>query len=124
MEASGFEAFDVVVLGNPNNPTGSMQSRKELRHLFEMEWSRAKHWIVDEAFHGVRWRTTMEETLLSIVEQFPSLIVLRSLTKSWRIPGLRAGFLATAGPMERLRTDAAALEHQFGGPSVGETFPG
>jgi threonine-phosphate decarboxylase len=95
-------AFDVVVLGNPNNPTGSLQTRKELRHLFEMEWSRAKHWIIDEAF--------MEfvpdhdgETLLSIIQQFPSLIVLRSLTKSWRIPGLRAGFLATAGPIERLR---------------------
>jgi threonine-phosphate decarboxylase len=97
------EPFDVVVLGNPNNPTGSMQSRKELQHLFEMEWSRPKRWIVDEAFmefaagHG-------EETLLLIIRQFPSLIVLRSLTKSWRVPGLRAGFLATAGPIERLRT--------------------
>ncbi len=96
------QAFDVVVLGNPNNPTGSMQSRKELRHLFEMEWSRAKHWIVDEAF--MEFVADHDgETLLSMVEQFPSLIVLRSLTKSWRIPGLRAGFLATAGPMERLR---------------------
>jgi threonine-phosphate decarboxylase len=94
--------FDVVVLGNPNNPTGSMQPRKQLLHLFEMEWSRAKHWIVDEAFMEFV-PDQDEETLLAMVEQFPSLIVLRSLTKSWRIPGLRAGFLATAGPMERLR---------------------
>jgi threonine-phosphate decarboxylase len=43
------------------------------------------------------------ETLLSVIERFPSLIVLRSLTKSWRIPGLRFGFLSTAGSMERLR---------------------
>jgi threonine-phosphate decarboxylase len=96
------EPFDVVVLGNPNNPTGSMQSRNELRHLLEMEWSRPKRWIVDEAFMEFA-ADHDEETLLSIVEQFPSLIVLRSLTKSWRVPGLRAGFLATAGPMERLR---------------------
>jgi threonine-phosphate decarboxylase len=96
------QAFDVVVLGNPNNPTGSMQPRKELQRLFEMEWSRPKHWIVDEAF--MEFVADHDgETLLSMVEQFPSLIVLRSLTKSWRIPGLRAGFLATAGPMERLR---------------------
>jgi threonine-phosphate decarboxylase len=96
------QAFDVVVLGNPNNPTGSMQSRTELRHLFEMEWSRTKHWIVDEAF--MEFVADHDgETLLAMVEQFPFLIVLRSLTKSWRIPGLRAGFLATAGPMERLR---------------------
>ncbi len=97
------EPFDVVVLGNPNNPTGSIQSRKELRQLLEMEWSRPKRWIVDEAFMEFT-ADHDEETLLPIVEQFHSLIVLRSLTKSWRIPGLRAGFLATAGPMERLRT--------------------
>jgi threonine-phosphate decarboxylase len=96
------QPFDVVVLGNPNNPTGSMQPRKELSRLFEMEWTRAKHWIVDEAF--MEFVADHDgETLLSMVGRFPSLIVLRSLTKSWRIPGLRAGFLATAGPMERLR---------------------
>ncbi|MFZ0503726.1 MAG: aminotransferase class I/II-fold pyridoxal phosphate-dependent enzyme, partial [Chthoniobacterales bacterium] len=33
---------------------------------------------------------------------YPSLIVLRSLTKSWRIPGLRFGFLATASRLEEL----------------------
>ncbi len=97
------QPFDVVVFGNPNNPTGSMQPRKELQRLFEMEWSRAKHWIVDEAFMEFVANPD-RETLLAMVVQFPSLIVLRSLTKSWRIPGLRAGFLATAGPMERLRT--------------------
>jgi threonine-phosphate decarboxylase len=97
------EPFDVVVLGNPNNPTGSMQSGNELRHLLEMEWNRPKRWIVDEAFMEFA-ADHHEQTLLSIVGQFPSLIVLRSLTKSWRIPGLRAGFIATAGPMERLRT--------------------
>ena len=96
------QPFDVVVFGNPNNPTGSMQPRKELQRLFEMEWSRAKHWIVDEAFMEFVANPD-RETLLAMVVQFPSLIVLRSLTKSWRIPGLRAGFIATAGPIERLR---------------------
>lgn len=96
------EPFDVVVLGNPNNPTGSMQSRTELRRLLETDWSRPKHWIVDEAFMEFA-ANHEEETLLSIVQEFPSLIVLRSLTKSWRVPGLRVGFLGTTGPMERLR---------------------
>src|SRR6476620_2650707 len=67
-----------------------------------MPWSKPKHWVVDEAF--MEFVADHDgETLLSSVEEFPSLIVLRSLTKSWRIPGLRAGFLATTGPMERLR---------------------
>jgi threonine-phosphate decarboxylase len=96
------EPFDVVVLGNPNNPTGSMQSRGELRRLLETNWSRPKRWIVDEAFIEFAPKHE-EETLLAIIQEFPSLIVLRSLTKSWRVPGLRVGFLATAGSMERLR---------------------
>jgi threonine-phosphate decarboxylase len=96
------EPFDVVVLGNPNNPTGSMQPRSELRQIFEMEWRRPKHWIVDEAFMEFA-ADHDDQTLLSVINTFPSLIVLRSLTKSWRIPGLRLGFLATAGPVERLR---------------------
>ena len=96
------EAFDVIVLGNPNNPTGSIQSRNELRHLFEMEWSRPKRWIIDEAF--MEFAPDHDgETLLSVIGQFPSLIVLRSLTKSWRIPGLRVGFIAGTMFMERLR---------------------
>jgi threonine-phosphate decarboxylase len=96
------EPFDVVVLGNPNNPTGSLQRRADFARLFEDTGRRPKSWIVDEAF--MEFIDEHEnETLLSVIEKFPSLIVVRSLTKSWRIPGLRLGFLATAGPMDRLR---------------------
>ena len=99
--ADRLETFDVVVLGNPNNPTGAFHSCAELTALFDTRWARQKHWIVDEAFiefvAGFR-----HETLLNRLTDYPSLIVLRSLTKSWRIPGLRFGFLATAGPVEEL----------------------
>jgi threonine-phosphate decarboxylase len=96
------EPFDVVVFGNPNNPTGSLQRRADLMHLFEERRQRPKSWIVDEAFMEFV-EDADSETLLSVIECFPSLIVLRSLTKSWRIPGLRFGFLSTAGSMDRLR---------------------
>jgi threonine-phosphate decarboxylase len=96
------EPFDVVVFGNPNNPTGSFQRRAGLTRLFEKRWQCPKSWIVDEAFMEFV-EEAHSETLLSVIERFPSLIVLRSLTKSWRIPGLRFGFLSTAGSMDRLR---------------------
>jgi threonine-phosphate decarboxylase len=99
--ADRLEPFDVVVLGNPNNPTGSFSSLADLTALFDRRWARPKHWIIDEAF--IEFVTEAErETLLSRLTDYPSLIVLRSLTKSWRIPGLRFGFLATAGPIEEL----------------------
>jgi threonine-phosphate decarboxylase len=94
--------FDVVVLGNPNNPTGSLQRRADFTRLFEDREQGPKSWIVDEAFIEFIEEPD-SETLLSAIEKFPSLIVVRSLTKSWRIPGLRLGFLATAGSMDRLR---------------------
>jgi histidinol-phosphate/aromatic aminotransferase/cobyric acid decarboxylase-like protein len=93
--------FDVVVLGNPNNPTGTFQSLADLTALFDRRWTRPKQWIVDEAF--IEFVTGFkDETLLNRLAEYPSLIVLRSLTKSWRIPGLRFGFLATAGPIREL----------------------
>ena len=99
--ADRLEPFDAVVLGNPNNPTGSFSSIADLTALFDRRWARPKHWIIDEAF--IEFVTESErETLLNRLTDYPSLIVLRSLTKSWRIPGLRFGFLATAGPIEEL----------------------
>jgi threonine-phosphate decarboxylase len=93
--------FDVVVLGNPNNPTGTFQSLADLTALFDRRWTRPKQWIVDEAF--IEFVTGFkDETLLSRLADYPSLIVLRSLTKSWHIPGLRFGFLATAGRIREL----------------------
>jgi threonine-phosphate decarboxylase len=70
--------------------------------LFEDKGWRSKSWIVDEAFMDLIEEPD-NQTLLSVIEKFPSLIVVRSLTKSWRIPGLRLGFLATAGSLDRLR---------------------
>jgi threonine-phosphate decarboxylase len=100
--ADRLEPFDAVVLGNPNNPTGSFHSLNELIELFDRRWIRPKHWIIDEAF--IEFVAGSEhEKLLGQLTNYPSLIVLRSLTKSWRIPGLRLGFLATAGQTERLR---------------------
>jgi threonine-phosphate decarboxylase len=99
--ADQLEPFDVVVLGNPNNPTGTFQPLAELTTLFDRRWARSKHWIIDEAF--IEFVTGFEhETLLRRLTDYPSLIVLRSLTKSWRIPGLRFGFLATTGPIQEL----------------------
>ncbi len=98
------EPFDVVVLGNPNNPTGALRPRKQLLALVEKSWRRPKTWIVDEAFiEFVAGHE--EESLLPVLSEYRSLIVVYSLTKTWNIPGLRLGFLATSNAawMERLR---------------------
>lgn len=87
------EPFDVIILGNPNNPTGAMQTRNQLAALFKRDWQRPKSWIVDEAFIEF---ATGNESLLGELSRHPRVVVLRSLTKSWGIPGLRLGFVATS----------------------------
>jgi threonine-phosphate decarboxylase len=78
--------FDAIILGNPNNPTGSLFSTQQLLDL------NARALLVDEAFIEFAGR----ESLLPMLSANPRMILFRSLTKSWRIPGLRLGFLATA----------------------------
>lgn len=84
--------YSLVVLGNPNNPTGSLQSRRQLEALFKCLPNTA--WIVDEAF--IEFVPDPEkQTLLEVLCDY-RVVVLRSLTKSWAIPGLRLGFVASA----------------------------
>ena len=81
---------EAVVLGRPNNPTGtSFESESFYRFAKENPGS---VFVVDEAF------AEFAEDLESVVGQLPeNVIVLRSLTKFYAIPGLRLGY-AVAPP--------------------------
>lgn len=84
----GIPPCDVLLLINPNNPTGEHFAIGE---LLEWHMQLAAHggWlIVDEAFMDV----TPEQSLTSYAPQ-PGLIVLRSLGKFFGLAGARAGFV-------------------------------
>lgn len=76
---------DLVVIGNPTNPTGRLYPVAELSRLAE-PW---RHLVVDEAFLDI----SAGESMISQVGELPGLIVLRSLTKTWSLAGLRCGYL-------------------------------
>lgn len=84
----GVADIDVLVLVNPNNPTGE---RFTLDTLLEYHHSLAKKggWlVVDEAFIDV----TPECSLAAYTHQ-PGLVVLRSVGKFFGLPGARVGFV-------------------------------
>ena len=93
-----YEERDVeaIVLVNPDNPSGHFIERNDLLRL--EDWARAKniHVIVDESF--VDFADIPDQTLLTqeILDNHPNLIVLKSISKSFGVPGLRLGVLATA----------------------------
>ncbi len=91
---------DLVILGQPNNPTGTLADRQELlalcrRHPYVF-------FLVDEAFAG------FVDGYVSVACQADNLMVLCSLTKLYAIPGLRLGFLAADGALcEAVRQQVA-----------------
>lgn len=76
---------DLVVLGNPTNPTGVLHPRATIRELLRED----RLVVVDEAFMDAV--PGEPETLAG--ERHPGLLVIRSLTKHWGIPGVRAGYV-------------------------------
>ncbi|MEH3033191.1 MAG: cobyrinate a,c-diamide synthase [Aeromicrobium erythreum] len=87
---------DLVVVGNPTNPTGVLHPETVLRRLV----APGRLLVVDEAF--MDFVPGERGSLASL--RLPGLLVVRSLTKLWAIPGVRAGYvLGDAGTVADLR---------------------
>ncbi len=85
------QGYDALYLCNPNNPTGILAEKEDLlRVLAQAE--REKVWfILDEAFIDF----IPGESLLREAADSSRLIILRSLTHFFALPGLRAGYLVS-----------------------------
>jgi cobalamin biosynthesis protein CobC len=82
------DKLDVLVVINPNNPTGKIIKVKQLLNWQQRLSTRGGWLIVDEAFMDV----TPENSLLCAVSK-PGLIILRSMGKFFGIAGIRCGFV-------------------------------
>lgn len=85
-----------LLLNNPHNPTGILIGREEILPCLE----KFALVVIDEAFMDFLPAET-EFSLVPLVAEFENLVILRSLTKFYSIPGLRLGY-AIASP-QRLR---------------------
>jgi len=84
---------DLIIICNPNNPTGQLVQANELKSLLQRARELGAWLTVDEAFMDF---VQPEQSLLANVTGNHNLLVLRSLTKFYAIPGLRLGYLAAA----------------------------
>lgn len=86
-----FREADLVFIGSPNNPTGTVYTRDELVAMAQWCEDTNTFLVIDEAFlHFVGEGTRV--TLLGELERFPRIMLIRSLTKMFAIPGLRLGY--------------------------------
>ncbi len=95
---------DLVFVGNPTNPTSVLHPAAEIARLARP----GRVLVVDEAFADTTYRAGEpgEPESLAGRRDLPGLVVLRSLTKTWGLAGLRIGYLL--GPAELLPRLAAA----------------
>jgi len=90
------EAADLVVVGNPASPSGTLDWSGALLALRRP----GRTVVVDEAFMDL----VPGEPSSLVRESLPDVIVTRSLTKSLAIPGVRAGYAVAPAPLaDRLR---------------------
>jgi histidinol-phosphate aminotransferase len=80
---------DLVVLGNPTNPTGVLHARDTIAALCRP----GRVTVVDEAFMDF---VPGEPESVASDRALPGLVVVRSLTKLYGLPGLRAGYVLAA----------------------------
>jgi threonine-phosphate decarboxylase len=85
----------LVFLANPANPTGVLADYAVLQDILQAGEKKSFFTVIDEAFIDF---CTPKQSVEELTPNFPHLIVLKSLTKLFAIPGLRLGYLVTSHP--------------------------
>lgn len=90
-------AGDTVVLVNPDNPSGQFLEKDELLALIAACGAKGVRCVIDESFADFaapdkRFSLLTEDVL----EAYPWLVVVKSISKSYGVPGLRLGVIASA----------------------------
>jgi threonine-phosphate decarboxylase len=89
LSAAQIERPDVIFLGNPNNPTGTLIPRRTLSCVMNFCTNHRINLAVDESFIEF----TGEHSLAPVAARQPQLVVVRSFTKCFALAGLRIGYL-------------------------------
>lgn len=93
------EHTDHLLIVNPDNPSGAFLTYAEIVQLMEKCEEKNVFLIVDESFIDFA-ETENRYTLIreDILKRYKHLIVLKSISKSYGVPGLRLGVMAAGNP--------------------------
>ena len=86
--------IDFLILVNPDNPSGSYIDRDGLMKLLEWAEMKCVRMVLDESFVDFSYEgfSAIDQELM---EAHPSLIVIKSISKSYGIPGVRLGIMCS-----------------------------
>lgn len=88
------ESIDFLVICNPNNPTSSCITRKDMRHILDACKEYDIYVMVDETY--VEFAENMEEIdSVPLTNYYNNIVILRGTSKFFAAPGLRLGYAIT-----------------------------
>ncbi|MBQ7708135.1 MAG: aminotransferase class I/II-fold pyridoxal phosphate-dependent enzyme [Lachnospiraceae bacterium] len=88
-------SYDVVIIGNPNNPTSQVISRMDMELIAEVCNELEIFLIIDEMY--IEFTEDYKElTSIPLVKDYDNIAVLRSVSKFFAIPGLRFAYSVTS----------------------------
>ena len=94
-EFSG-KGISTLLLINPDNPSGSYLLKAEVCRLADWAEKEGIRLVLDESFAD--FSDELDNTLIldEMLERYPHLVVVKSISKSYGVPGLRLGVLVSA----------------------------
>lgn len=95
MDFFGDKGIRNLIVVNPDNPTGNYIPKAELLRLMDWAGERNIRLVVDESFADFAVEPDNSLIDQSLLEGHPWLYVMKSISKSYGVPGLRLGVLAS-----------------------------
>ena len=109
MDFFGDKDIQNLVLINPDNPSGNYIEKKDVLKLVEWTEQKGIKFLVDESF--VDFADELDSSIIvqDILDGHKNLYVMKSISKSYGVPGLRLGVLASGDTetIARLKKDVA-----------------
>jgi histidinol-phosphate/aromatic aminotransferase/cobyric acid decarboxylase-like protein/choline kinase len=88
---------DNLLLINPDNPSGNFIKKEDLLLLADELLNMNKNFILDESFIDFSTNGEFESLITQdILDKYPNLVIIKSISKSYGVPGVRLGVLATS----------------------------
>lgn len=90
-------SYDMIILGNPNNPTSQIIGREDMELIAEVCKELEIFLIIDEMY--IEFTEDYEKlTSTPLVKEFDNIAVLRSVSKFFAVPGLRLSYSIISNP--------------------------
>ncbi|MRI33002.1 histidinol-phosphate aminotransferase [Endozoicomonas sp. OPT23] len=116
----------LIVIANPNNPSGTEVPREDILAIAKAAPEAAI--LVDECYFEYT-----QQTVADVVDQYPNLLVTRTFSKTWGLPSVRFGYvisnaenintlLNVRGPYDINQLAVVAIEAALANPGYTEQY--